>query len=71
MRNDTPGGRQSLSCPETRRAATKDVEKLNALAATLKEAKDAYWTGQVEIQGKGAAAWVAFAEGRKDEAVAM
>jgi hypothetical protein len=50
-------------------AAAKDVEKLNALAATLKEAKDAYWTGQVEIQGKGAAAWVAFAEGRKDEAL--
>src|SRR3989304_1154997 len=50
-------------------AAAKDVEKLNALAATLKEAKDAYWTSQVEIQGKGAAAWVAFAEGRKDEAL--
>jgi tetratricopeptide (TPR) repeat protein len=52
-------------------AAAKDVEKLNALAAKLKEAKDAYWTGQVEIQGKGAAAWVAFAEGRKDEALTM
>ncbi len=35
-------------------AAAKDVEKLNALAAKLKEAKDAYWTGQVEIQAKTA-----------------
>jgi tetratricopeptide (TPR) repeat protein len=50
-------------------AAARDVEKLNALAATLKEAKDAYWSGQVEIQGKGAAAWVAFAEGRREEAL--
>jgi tetratricopeptide (TPR) repeat protein len=28
-----------------------------------------YWSGQVEIQAKGAAAWVAFAEGKKDEAL--
>ena len=48
-------------------AAARDVEKLNALAATLKGAGDAYWSGQVEIQGKGAAAWVAFAEGRREE----
>jgi hypothetical protein len=52
-------------------AAAKDVEKLNALAAKLKEAKDAYWTGQVEIQSKGASAWIAFAEGKKDEGIAL
>ncbi len=52
-------------------AAAKDVEKLNALAAKLKEAKDAYWTGQVEIQAKTASAWIAFAEGKKDEGIAM
>jgi len=51
-------------------AAAKDVEKLKALAATLKENGDMYWGGQVEIQAKGAAAWVAFAEGKKDEALA-
>jgi hypothetical protein len=50
-------------------AAAKDVEKLNALAATLKDGGDMYWGGQVEIQAKGAAAWVAFAEGKKDEAL--
>ncbi len=52
-------------------AATKDVETLNALAAKLKEAKDAYWTGQVEIQAKGASAWIAFAQGKKDEGIAL
>jgi hypothetical protein len=52
-------------------AAAKDVETLNALAAKLKEAKDAYWTGQVEIQAKGASAWIAFAQGKKDEGIAL
>jgi hypothetical protein len=52
-------------------AAAKDVETLNALAAKLKEAKDAYWTSQVEIQAKGASAWIAFAQGKKDEGIAL
>jgi hypothetical protein len=52
-------------------AAAKDVETLDALASKLKEAKEAYWTGQVEIQAKGAAAWIAFAEGRRDEGIAL
>jgi hypothetical protein len=50
-------------------AAAKDVDKLNVLAANLKNSGDMYWAGQVEIQAKGAAAWAAFAEGRKDEAL--
>jgi hypothetical protein len=52
-------------------AATKDVETLNALAAKLREAKDAYWTSQVEIQAKAASAWIAFVEGKKDEGIAL
>jgi hypothetical protein len=52
-------------------AAALDVEKLRALAATLREAKDPYWTGQVEIQEKVASAWVAFAQRRTDDALAM
>jgi len=52
-------------------AAAKDVETLNTLAGKLREAKDAYWTGQVEIQAKAASAWVAFAEGKKDEGIAQ
>jgi hypothetical protein len=52
-------------------AAAADVEKLRSLAAVLREAKDAYWTGQVEIQEKVAAAWVAFAERKTDDALAL
>jgi tetratricopeptide (TPR) repeat protein len=52
-------------------AAAPDVAKLKTLATTLREAKDAYWTGQVEIQEKVASAWIALAERRTDEALAM
>jgi hypothetical protein len=52
-------------------AAAKDVEILTALAAKLREAKDGYWTGQVEIQAKAASAWIAFAQGEQDEGVAL
>lgn len=52
-------------------AAAKDIEKLNALATNLNNAGDMYWAGQVEIQAKGAAAWVAFVEGRKEAALTM
>ncbi|HXV60854.1 MAG TPA: hypothetical protein VEK15_09175 [Vicinamibacteria bacterium] len=51
-------------------AAVQDVEKLNALAAALREAKDAYWTSQVEIQAATGSAWIAFAEGKTEEALA-
>lgn len=53
--------------PSTARA---DVEKLAALRDRLQAAKDAYWSEQVEIQRRVADAWIAFAEGRKDEAAA-
>jgi hypothetical protein len=49
--------------------ARRDVEKLQALRDALSQAKDAYWAEQVEIQRRAAAAWVARAEGRHDEAV--
>jgi len=51
-------------------AASADVEKLRSIAASLNEAKEVYWASQVEIQVRGAEAWVAFAEGRKDDALA-
>jgi hypothetical protein len=50
-------------------AAAGDVDKLKQLAATLKERGDMYWAGQVEIQARGAAAWAAFAAGKKEEAL--
>jgi hypothetical protein len=50
-------------------AARADVDKLAALRDAL--AKDPYWTEQVEIQRQNATAWIAFAEGRKDEAISL
>jgi tetratricopeptide (TPR) repeat protein len=51
-------------------AAGRDLEQLAALRDQLAEAQDAYWAEQVDIQRRVAAAWVAFAEGRREEALA-
>ena len=50
-------------------AARKDVEKLAALGDALQKANDAYWSGQVDIQRRIAAAWVAQAEKREKDAL--
>ena len=52
-------------------AAARDVERLTALRDTLTSMQDAYWSEQVDIQRRVALAWVAFAEGRKEEGVAQ
>jgi hypothetical protein len=52
-------------------AATADIDRLVALRDKLRDAKDAYWTEQVDIQRRVALAWQAFAQGRKDEAIAQ
>ena len=49
--------------------ARADAERLAALRAALVEQKNDYWAQQVEIQHRAATAWIAFAEGRKDDAV--
>ena len=36
----------------------------------MRAAKDAYWSEQADIQRRVAQAWIDYAEGRKDEAVA-
>ena len=51
--------------------ARADVDKLSALRDALAAAKDPYWTEQVDIQRQNAAAWIAFAEGRKDEGLKL
>ncbi len=51
-------------------AARKDTEQLGAIAEKLRAAKDAYWSEQADIQRRVAQAWIDYAEGRKDEAVA-
>jgi hypothetical protein len=52
-------------------AAAADIEALAGLRDRLAGAGDAYWAGQVEIQRKGAEAWVAFAAGRREEGLAL
>ena len=45
------------------------VTRLEALRAREAEANEPYWTQQIDIQRRAAAAWVAFAEGRTREAL--
>jgi tetratricopeptide (TPR) repeat protein len=46
------------------------VDGLQQLRDRLAQAKEAYWSEQVEIQRLGATAWIALKEGRTDEAIA-
>jgi tetratricopeptide (TPR) repeat protein len=50
-------------------AAKADVMQLAALRDKLAAINDAYWTEQVDIQRRIAEAWIAFAEGRHDQAI--
>jgi len=49
--------------------AAADIARLTALRDRELEMKDAYWAEQVDIQRRGAEAWVMFAQGRKDEGI--
>lgn len=51
-------------------AAKADIDKLVELRDKLRAAKDAYWSEQVDIQRQVAAAWVLYAEGKQDDALA-
>lgn len=59
-------GAARLGNPE---AAKTDIAKLADLRDKLREAKDAYWSGQVDIQWQVANAWVLYAEGKHEEAL--
>jgi len=52
-------------------AAEKDAARLAAIVAVLKAAKNEYWATEVEVQRLGVAAWIAFARGKSDEALAQ
>ena len=52
-------------------AARQDVARLATLRDAVEKTKDAYWTEQVEIQRRGAEAWVLLAEGRPAEALTL
>src|SRR5262249_49495234 len=49
--------------------AKADITKLAELREKLREAKDAYWAEQVDIQWQVATAWVLYAEGKHDDAL--
>src|SRR5215467_11496617 len=51
--------------------ARSSVEKLQSLQTALAEAKQSYWAEQVEAQHRAAAAWLAHAEGKNDEALTL
>jgi len=51
-------------------AATADLDRLAELRDRMKAQGDDYWAGQIEIQRQAAGAWVAWAQGRTEEAIA-
>jgi tetratricopeptide (TPR) repeat protein len=50
-------------------AARSAIETLDAFYAQTVQAEQAYWAVQVDAQRKTVAAWLAFAEGQRDEAL--
>src|SRR5262249_32308614 len=48
-----------------------EVERLKTLRETLLQAKDGYWADQVEIQRRAASAWLAWSEGKREEALTV
>jgi tetratricopeptide (TPR) repeat protein len=50
-------------------AAKADITRLGELRDRLRDAKDAYWSEQVDIQSQVASAVVLFAEGKRDDAL--
>ena len=50
-------------------AAKVDTAKLAELRDRLREAKNGYWAGQVDVQEQVATAWVLYASGNHDEAL--
>ena len=49
-------------------AAEKDAEELARLHKALQDAKNNYWATEVEIQRLAVAGWIAFAQGKTDDA---
>lgn len=52
-------------------AAERDLHEIARIAESLKAAKNAYWSIEVEVQRLGAAAWIAHAKGNRDEALKL
>jgi tetratricopeptide (TPR) repeat protein len=52
-------------------AARREVERLQLLRERLVQARQGYWADQVEVQRRAAAGWLARAEGKNEEALAL
>jgi hypothetical protein len=50
-------------------AARKDLQQLASIRDTLTQGNDKYWADQVDIQRESAAAWIALAAGKREEAL--
>jgi tetratricopeptide (TPR) repeat protein len=50
-------------------AAKADIAKLAELRDKLREAKNNYWAGQVDVQQRVATAWALYADGKYDDAL--
>jgi hypothetical protein len=50
-------------------AARADAAKLAEIRDVLREAKNDYWAGQVDIEAQVANAWILYADGKYDEAL--
>jgi tetratricopeptide (TPR) repeat protein len=50
-------------------AAKVDTAKLAEMRDKLREEKNSYWAGQVDVQHQVATAWVLYADGKPDEAL--
>jgi tetratricopeptide (TPR) repeat protein len=50
-------------------SAKADVAKLGEIRDKLREVKNNYWAGQVDVQEQVASAWVLFADGKYDDAL--
>lgn len=51
--------------------ARDGLDRLASIQQSLADAKETYWATQVEIQRRAAAAWLAHAEGKDDEALTL
>jgi tetratricopeptide (TPR) repeat protein len=52
-------------------AAQQDLAEIGILRDALVKANDKYWATEVEVNWLGAAAWIALAQGRQDEALTL
>jgi tetratricopeptide (TPR) repeat protein len=52
-------------------AAEEDAEQLSRIVDALKAVKNDYWATEVEVQRLSAAAWIAYAGGKRDDALTL